>query len=321
MKEIIFLKQNAKKWHEFEQLIRNKQKVDPDLVAELYIQIVSDLSYAQTFYPKSKTVQYLAGLATQYHQIIYRNKKEHKGRLLSFWKDEQPRLIGSHHKEMFVACVIFISAIFIGVLSSAYDKSFVRLIMGDSYVKMTLENIKKGDPMAVYKTMHEVPMFLGITFNNIRVAIFAFIAGITCSFGTGLILFQNGVMLGAFHYFFYERGLLGISLSTIWIHGTLEISAILIASSAGIVMGNSILFPGTYSRAQSFVKGAKQGLKIVIGVIPLFFVAGFLEGFVTRYTEMPFIISLIIIMCSFVFVVWFYIINPIRLKGVLHDAE
>ncbi len=45
-------------------------------------------------------------------------------------------------------------------------------------------------------------------------------------------MFQNGVMLGAFQYFFYERGLLLPSVLTIWIHGTLEISAIVIAGSA-----------------------------------------------------------------------------------------
>ncbi len=66
----------------------------------------------------------------------------------------------------------------IGVVSSAGDSGFVRLIMGDSYVNMTLENIDKGDPLAVYKQMNGVDMFLGITFNNIRVSFFAFMFGL-----------------------------------------------------------------------------------------------------------------------------------------------
>ena len=100
----------------------------------------------------------------------------------------------------------------------------------------------------------------------------------------------------------------------IWIHGTLEISAIVIAGCAGLVMGNSILFPGTYSRGVSFVKGTKQGVKIVIGLIPVFIAAGFLESFITRYTHMPMWLSISIIGSSLAFIVWYFIIYPIILN-------
>ena len=73
----------------------------------------------------------------------------------------------------------------------------------------------------------------------------------------------------------------------IWIHGTLEISAIVLAGAAGLVLGNSFLFPKTYTRMASILKGAKDGLKIVLGLIPIFIVAAFFESFVTRHTEMP----------------------------------
>ncbi|GAB3818013.1 hypothetical protein GCM10028895_14740 [Pontibacter rugosus] len=54
----------------------------------------------------------------------------------------------------------------------------MRLILGDSYVNMTLENIRRGDPMAVYKGQGEAEMFLFITFNNIKVAFMAFVMGV-----------------------------------------------------------------------------------------------------------------------------------------------
>src|SRR3546814_13017991 len=84
-------------------------------------------------------------------------------------------------------------------------------------------------------------------------------------------------MLGAFQFFFYQKGLLLTSVLSIWIHGTLEISAIIIAGSAGLVMGNSLLFPGTWSRLESFRRGARRGLKIVIGLVPVFITAALLE--------------------------------------------
>jgi uncharacterized membrane protein SpoIIM required for sporulation len=205
-------------------------------------------------------------------------------------------------------------AVLIGVVSSAYDDTFVRLILGDGYVNMTLENIEKGDPMAVYKKMNGVDMFFGITFNNVRVSFLAFIGGTLLSFGTAYFLFTNGVMLGAFQYFFAGHGLLWESARVIWIHGTIEISAIVIAGAAGFVIGNSILFPGTYSRLLSFRMGAMRGLKIAVGLVPLFVAAGFLESFVTRLTEMPWAVSVFIIGSSAAAVVYYFVVYPIILE-------
>ncbi len=108
--------------------------------------------------------------------------------------------------------------------------------------------------MAVYKGMSEGSMFLTITINNIRVSLLAFAAGVLFSVGTGYILFRNGIMLGAFHYLFFEHGYFDDTILTIWIHGTLEITAIIIAGAAGLIMGNGLLFPGTYPRAYAFRK-------------------------------------------------------------------
>lgn len=315
MKEITFLKQNAEKWQQFETLISAKGGSNPDLMADLFIQLTDDLSYSKTHYPKAKTTQYLNSIAARVHQEIYKNKKEKKSRIITFWKYELPFIFKNSHKQLLYAFIIFAISILIGIVSTAYDDSFVRLILGDSYVNMTLENISKGDPMAVYKSGTQIDMFLGITVNNIYVSFMCFAMGILCSFGTGYMLFSNGLMLGAFQAFFYGKGLLLQSALVIWIHGTLEISAIVIAGCAGLTMGNSILFPGTYSRSASFVRGAKQGVKIVVGLVPIFITAGFLESFVTRYSNMPMWLSISIIGTSLSFIVWYFIIYPIRLNN------
>lgn len=88
-----------------------------------------------------------------------------------------------------------------GIVSAANDDNFVRLILGNGYVDMTLDNIARGEPMAVYNGSEEVPMFLGITLNNIMVSFNVFAMGLLTSFGTGWLLFNNGVMLGAFQTF------------------------------------------------------------------------------------------------------------------------
>lgn len=164
--------------------------------------------------------------------------------------------------------------------------------------------------MAVYNSMSEGLMFFAITANNIKVALLAFAMGIFFSLGTGYILFSNGVMLGAFHYLFYENGLFDETILTIWIHGTLEISAIVIAGGAGLVMGNGILFPGTYPRLFSFQQAARKGLKIVIGLIPFFIIAGFLESFITRHTHWPLIVKIFIILVSLSITLFYLVILP-----------
>ena len=315
MKEIQFIKNNSERWREVELFLSKKTSIqDPDRLAELFIQLIDDLSYSNTFYPQTKTTQYLNSLASKLHQSVYKNKKEKRSRIISFWKYELPEIFYKRRMEILISFIVFFAAVVIGVVSSAGDTGFVRLILGDSYVNMTLENIDQGDPLAVYKKMNGVDMFMGITFNNIRVSFYAFMSGLLLSIGTILLLLYNGIMLGTFHHFFFERNLLFESLSIVWIHGTLEISSIVIAGAAGLILGNSILFPKTYSRRQSFLSAAKEGVKIIIGLIPLFIVAGFLESFVTRYTQMPIVINLLIIFSSLTFLIWYVIIYPLRLS-------
>ena len=122
-------------------------------------------------------------------------------------------------------------------------------------------------------------------------------------------------MVGCFFTFLAQQGFLNESFKVVMLHGTLELSAIVIAGAAGFVMGNSILFPGTYSRMASFKKGAIKGLKIVMGLMPVFILAGFIEGFFTRYTNMPWILSGTIIFGSAFFIIYYYVIYPIKLAN------
>jgi uncharacterized membrane protein SpoIIM required for sporulation len=319
MREAQFIRKNREKWLGFEKVLENQFMSTPDRLADLFTELTNDLSYARTFFPKGKTVNYLNGLSARVHQSLYKNKKERKERLITFWKSELPLLMTEVHPQMLYTLLFFLIFCIIGALSAHYDDTFVRLILGDDYVNMTIENIRKGDPMYVYKDEESTGMFLRIALNNVRVSFLAFGFGVLGSLGTIYILFNNGVMLGSFQYFFFQYGgyeLLKTSALTIWIHGTLEISAIVIAGGAGLVMGNSILFPDTYSRLSSFKKGAKKGLKVIIGLIPIFVFAAFLEGFVTRITDLPNYMKLCIILFSAFFIFWYFVWYPIKLKKI-----
>jgi uncharacterized membrane protein SpoIIM required for sporulation len=313
MREAAFVKLHSEKWKQFESLLLKKD-VSPDTLADLFISITDDLAFAQTHYSESKTTIYLNNLASKVHLLIYQNKKENKKRIINFWKYELPLEIAKYQQYLIYSFLIFVISCGIGVISAANDGTFARLILGDNYINMTLANIEKGEPMGVYSSSSSEGMLLSITLNNIFVSFRAFAMGVFFSLGTGFILLQNGIMLGAFQYFFVQKGLFLTSFLSIWIHGTLEISAIIIAGAAGLVMGNSILFPGTYTRMASFKRGAKDGLKIIIGLIPIFIVAGFLESYVTRLFHLHWSIKLSIIVFSAFFIVYYFLIYPQKVK-------
>jgi len=306
MREALFVKQNATKWELFERT----QPRSPDELADRFIAVTDDLAYAKTFYPKSRTTAYLNGLAAKLHQSIYRNKREKSRRFISFWQYELPWLFKQHERQLLYALIFFVTFCLMGALSAKYDDTFVRLILGDSYVNMTNDNIEKGDPFGVYKQMEPFEMFFFIAANNIWVSFVAFALGIVFSVGTVYVLIRNGIMLGSFQYYFFSKGLGWDSVLVIWIHGTLEISAIVIAGAAGLVLGNSFLFPKTYSRMAAFKRGAKDGLKMVVGLIPIFIAAAFLEGYVTRHTGMPVWLSCAILAGSLAFIAWYVVIYP-----------
>ncbi|MBK9598957.1 MAG: stage II sporulation protein M [Flavobacteriales bacterium] len=324
MREAAFVKRNNGKWRRLELLVAGRSvDITPDEASALYIELNDDLSYARTFYPGAKVTGYLNTLAAGMHRHIYRNQRTGMGRFISFWITELPLLMASSRKQLAIAAGVFLVAVIIGGISARYDADFTRLVMGDGYVDMTLENIKEGKPMAVYGSAPMMDMFFGITLNNIKVSFYAFAFGLLLSYGTWMILVQNGIMLGTFQYFMYDQGVLRESLMGIWLHGTVEISCIVIAGAAGIVMGNSILFPGTYTRLASFRRGALKGVKIVMGLVPCFILAGFIESFITRRSAtMPPALNIAIIGGSLAFIIGYFILYPYHVERTqqLHRA-
>jgi uncharacterized membrane protein SpoIIM required for sporulation len=320
MREAMFIKKNAEKWKEYQQ-----QPTDnPDETAERFITLIDDLSYAKTFYPRSKVTRWVNGIAAGIYQSIYQNKKEKYSRIFQFWKFELPLIFKKHHRTFLFTTICFLLFVAVGVISSMSDENFIRGVLGTSYVDMTEENIAEGDPFGVYKDENPFSMFMTIALNNIRVSFFAFIGGFTLGIYTFIIMWHNGLMLGCFQYMFFSKGLGIKSVLVIWIHGTLEISAIVLAATAGFILANGILFPGTYNRMQSFKQGFKDAAKVLICLVPVFFIAAFFESYVTHLMSqtfdkdsnvgLPVWVSVIILAVSFIFIIWYFILLPIRLN-------
>jgi uncharacterized membrane protein SpoIIM required for sporulation len=320
MRENEFIRQNKSKWLYFEQLLTQKHK-DPDELAEHFIKVTDDLSYARTFYRHRVISVYLNGLAQRVFNQLFRFRSKEQGTFVRFWTHDLP--LANYHirYELLLSFVVFALAFCIGVLSNQESDGFARLILGETYVDMTESNIARGDPMAVYKDSQKVNMFLGITLHNVRIAFMVFVLGALGGIGTLAILIKNGVMVGVFQHFFYQNGVFLESFATIWVHGTLEILAIIVVGAAGLTLSRGLFFPKSYTRLQSFQMAARRSIKVVMGIVPVFIVAAFIESFVTRYTELPYAIRFMIIISSFLFMIFYFGLYPFWVARRLSAEE
>lgn len=313
MRERAFIEQNKEKWIKFEKEIKDIQSIDQ--IIDSYTQLKNDLSFAQTYYPKSKLTAYLNELAMRAHLEVYSVKKDKKSSILNLWLYDVPKILILKKQYLYLSFFFFVSFVCIGIISSIYDESFVRMILSDDYVDQTIENINNGDPLAIYATGSNWGTSIAIIFNNIQVGLYSYVMGIFGGLGTLWVLLQNGIMLGSFQYFFYQNDVFIESLSGIWIHGAMEIFAIVIEGAAGLILGTSFLFPGTYSRMASFKKGVSTSLKVVVSTIPFTIAAGILEGFITRYyNEMPMFLAFTIVFLTLGVIVYYYLVYPFRLE-------
>jgi uncharacterized membrane protein SpoIIM required for sporulation len=312
MKEIQFIGKNKERWGEFEKKITNNSFQDIQEIAQTYSLLNEDLSYAQTNYPKSDITIYLNQLIQRSHQYIHQPKGEDKGRFLKFWYEEVPLVIWKHKNLLLTSIFIFLTCCCIGYYSGSQDANFARMIMGNSYIEQTLQNMEDGKPTGIYASHGRAESFLGITFNNIRVSFYAMAAGVFFIVGTVFLLIQNGIMVGVFQQFFVEQGHGDDFFYAVWMHGTIELWSIMIAGGAGIIIGKGLYFPGTYSRIESIKSHGKDAAKIIIGLIPFFIIAGFIEGFFTRIGPENRSVSLFIIISSVLLILFYFFYLPYK---------
>ena len=175
MKEVYFIRQNIDKWKSLEKVVDEASTHTPAELADAYTEITTDLSFSRAHYPASRITIYLNNLASALHNLLYKNKKERYSRIVTFWTQEIPEVMRHSQKELLYSFLIFAISVVIGVISAQNDDSFVRLILGNGYVDMTLQNIENGEPMKVYDSSSPLQMFIGITVNNIKVSFVAFV--------------------------------------------------------------------------------------------------------------------------------------------------
>lgn len=306
LREGLFIKKNKDRWEQIEQ----ERAATADETAGNFTRLVNDLAYAKTFYPTSKVTVYLNALASRIYLNIYQNRKDPSNRIARFLRYDVPRTIARHRRMLLFSLGIFLLFFCVGFFSAMHDKGFVRQVLSNEYVDRTERNIERGNPFDVYAQIGPFLMWIFIMLNNIRVTLTYFVEGIVLGIPSMLALGREAIRLGAFEYMFYEHGLGINAVVTVLLHGMLELTGIILGCGAGLVMGTSFLFPGTDRRIKAFREGVKDGVRIVIALIPVFIVAAFIEGYITRHYKMNLAYLLAILATSATFIIGYFIVLP-----------
>ncbi len=283
MRETDFIGKNKEKWRDFEQTLQKKE-ADPDQLSKLFIETTDDLSFSRTYYPNRSVKVYLNGLSQRVYQKVYSNRQRQKGAFSRFWTAEIPDALYFARRPLLIAFLVFLLGTAIGILSTIYNPDFTEIILSKSYVEMTEGFIEEGNPMAVYAQEAPLNMFLRIALNNITVAFYAFIAGLFFEIGSIFIVFSNAVMFGSFMWFFADKNLGSEAFLAVMLHGTIELSMIVVAGAAGLVLGSGLVRPRSFTRSQALIRSARHSMKIMVAVVVFLIMAAFIEGFMTRFS-------------------------------------
>lgn len=321
MRESTFIDRNRSKWKEIEDF-ENK---DPDEAASDFVEIISDLSYAQTRYPHSKISNYLNHLAVNTYRSVYRHKKSQP--LLEFWKTTFPLILGKNRKTLWLASALFLAFCSLGAVCARLEPEFVESVLGSEYIAMTEENISKGEPFGVYNTENPLQMFFSILANNLFVGLLVFISGVFMGIGSLYHTFRNAIMVGSFFHLFFRADLGLNALVIIGLHGTLELMGLVLECMAGMILGMSALFPGTLTRRQAFRKGLSQSARIYLGTVPFTLIAAFIESYITRHgsaglsSKPVTALLLLVFVLSWVILIWYFFIYSNRVARSVPDSE
>jgi uncharacterized membrane protein SpoIIM required for sporulation len=150
--------------------------------------------------------------------------------------------------------------------------------------------------------------------NNITVSFMAFALGITFGVGTVYVLLFNGLLLGTLAALCYTHDLSIPFWSFVLPHGVIELTAILIAGAAGLLLAAALLAPGDLPRRQALVQTAKQSVHLVLGCVPLLIAAGLIEGFFSPASLSP-ALKFFTAGC-FLFLLLFYLFIPGATKAL-----
>ncbi|WP_400163359.1 stage II sporulation protein M [Brevibacillus sp. TJ4] len=276
-------------WDELEQLVEAFQKKsrkvsasDIDRMTLLYKKTSAHLAYIRSHYPADDLALYLNQLVSRAHNLTYKQRSGSWQQLAHFFGTHAIELVQKRIWFIAVAAGLFCLGGLFGFIAVANDPLNLYFVLPDGMAEYI-------DPASLgegHDTLNNPLISTMIMTNNIRVAILAFVSGVTFGLFPIYLLLFNGLLVGALAAVYHQFGSGYAFWAYILPHGIIELTAIFIAGGAGLYMGYRMLVPGRYSRRHQFLEAAKESGQLLLATLPLFVIAGLIEGFITPSTTL-----------------------------------
>lgn len=290
MKEKNFIEKNKSSWNRLEYYLdslsrNNFKKISSNEVEEflyLFRSASHHLAYVRTHYPDSRIEKYLNTLVGNAHHLLYAQKRNPWEDFKDFVLVTFPKKFFQYRSLIFSSFAVFLLGMMLSFFLVVTDISYSLYFIPQSIIDTIDYSFqpKEWD----YALMSSLIMI-----NNITVSLRAFVYGLFLGIGTLYILFLNGGMLGALTALVYLKGDLIKYSALILPHGILELAAIFVAGATGLLLGKTILLPGKYKRLDAVIRGAKEGVHLLLGAVLLLVIAALIEGFFTPLPISPII--------------------------------
>lgn len=286
-----FIRDRRSDWRSFESLVsrmKNSRQSewgsrDVATLSRLYRSICYDLSLVQSREWGARLEQYLNDLVAQGHNCLYRTPPKSLAAVFQFFAFGFPQLLRKKSVAFFIALTLFAGPLLICTWIGHSRPDVAEFIAGKETIDAALEsygNDLYSDVDERYSRERST-MFGFYVNNNTGIALRAFSFGALAGIGTCLVLLSNGISIGLIQGAIMARGgdTADRFFSFVITHGSFELTAIVIAGAAGLVLAQGMLMPGNRTRLDALRFHSMEALQMALGAAAMLGIAAFLEGF------------------------------------------
>lgn len=261
---------------------------DAEQLSTLYQQTCTDLARVASIAAEPELKRYLEWLVSRAYCEIHETRG-HRGFSFRKWfLVTFPVTFRRHIRAFQLSVALTILGALFGAVALKIDPEAKAVLMpfahlqGSPKERVAREMARKGDELQGRKGRFSAMLMT----HNTQVAFFTLALGLTFAVGTVLILFYNGVILGAVAFDYVAAGQTPFLLGWLLPHGVIEIPAILIAGQAGFLLGRALIGQGDRrTRAQRFRDAAPDLVTLAAGAALMLVWAGIVESFFSQYHE------------------------------------
>lgn len=286
-----FIDGRRSKWAALERLLETAQTRgikslaldDARHLSRLYRSASSDLLWMRAHGGAAEVTEYLNDLVGRAYAMTYPGKRPRVRDAWRFLGTGFPALFRAEFRVFVAAFLLMSGGAAFGYLGMMFDPAGAYYLVPEQHLKLDPEQRAKDEAAGDTASADQQAAFASFLFtHNIGVAIFAFALGMTAGVGTSLLLFGNGIMLGALAQVYTAKGMAGWFWAWILPHGIPELTAICIAGAAGLVIARGMLAPKGLPRPVALMREGKRALYLLFGTFALFVLAGLIEGTISQ---------------------------------------